>query len=86
MQTRGTDLAARAECQSLRSAPHRHLPPGGRLKRPQREARPHQKQALIAQAVELTGYDRDYVRRLLGQGVPTKDPLQHRAGRNAPTV
>jgi len=39
------------------------------------------KTQVIDQAVELTGYDRDYVRQLLKRGVPRKDPTRHRAGR-----
>jgi len=36
---------------------------------------------MIDQAVALTGYDRDYVRRLLKSGVPPTDPTHRRTGR-----
>jgi len=39
------------------------------------------KQEIIDQAMQLTGYDRGYVRRLLRNGVPKKDPAHRSAGR-----
>ncbi len=41
-----------------------------------------EKGALIAQAVELTGYDRQHARRLLHRGLPKKRLDRHRPGRS----
>lgn len=40
------------------------------------------KGSLIAQAVELTGYSRQHVRRLLDDGPPRRDVRQRRSGRS----
>jgi hypothetical protein len=51
------------------------------LRQTYNQVRRPEKQKVIDHAVEITGYDREYARRLLARGVPTKDPMRHRAGR-----